>query len=201
MKHFYKYISHFIFLFLLVATSTHFAKAQVLYTQKKSLKSLDVISADAFASSQSINLKLKGNNNFTNFPFSFEVELAGGNSLNSGKFQPGFITSIELNLFKKTCFLKLEYGRFFQINSSDVASNFGSLGINYKIFKIKKNTFSIHAAVFAIGHQTDGAIGAFFSIRHVLTFNKYIGLVSSLKYPFGSFKTIMLTLGIQFFTN
>lgn len=144
----------------------------------------------------------KTDSNLQNFPFRFGLEFADGSSLDDkSKFQLGFITSIEFNLFSKICFLKLEFGRFFDSDASEGAITFVSLGINYKIFKIKKNSFYIQPGIFAMGNKAGGGMGLFLSARHVLAFNKYIGLASSVKYPYGSFKAVMLTIGVQFFTD
>ncbi len=141
-------------------------------------------------------------NNFNNFPFRFGFELASGKSLNSqSNLQLGFITSIDLNLYDKRYYLKIEYGRFFELGTINLASTYASIGLNYRIWKEGDNRLYLHGAFFAMGNKTGGSASFFISSRYLYALNKFIGLSTSLKYPFGSFKTFMFSIGLQLFTE
>lgn len=144
---------------------------------------------------------LRYKNNLNNFPFRFTTEIAGGNFMEDDRLKLGFITSLEINLYDRIWFLKLEYGQFYNISYEEEGIHFGTLGINYRFFKIKKNSFSIHGALFALGNKHNGASSFYLSFRHIYSLNNFIGIVNCIKYPIGSFKKGIISTGIQFFTN
>lgn len=144
---------------------------------------------------------LRSTNNLKNFPFRFTTEIAAGNFMEEDRLKLGFITSLEISIYNRIWFLKIEYGQFYNISYEEIGIHFGALGINYRIFKIKKNSFSIHGALFAIGNKHNGGSSFYISLRHIYSLNNYIGIVSCIKYPIGSFKKGIISTGIQIFTK
>jgi len=147
----------------------------------------------------------KVDTNMQNFPFRLGTEFGIANSFNNqGGVFLGFLGFMDINLFRKTCYLKFEFGKLFEPANGNKYL-YASLGINYKISVFKKNQFFINGSFFVIGGNSgegpSAALGAFLSFRYLYAFSKYFGLVSSIRYPFGAFNSFLISTGIQFFTD
>ena len=174
------------FVFLIFSTSH-------LFTQQSQLSRITRLSS----SDSSINNNEK--DNFEHFPFRFGFEFAGGTGLTDPPmFAPGLFAFMDLDIAGKVLFLKLEYGSFYMRELTNTTATYASFGINYKVYSGKSNNFFVHIAVAGMGNNTGGGASAFFAVRYLHSFNKYLGLISSFRYPFGGFKSLLLTIGLQF---
>lgn len=177
-----------------------FALIIILFSSviKAQSKNENNLMLDSISSRDTGNTESKESNNLKNFPFQFGAEF--GIVTDFAKAVPGVWGFLDINISKRIVFLRLEYGRLFKVDDDNNNAIYGSLGINYKIFKINKhNNFYIHAAVFVVGSKRGGGISGFLSLRYLYAINKYIGLVSSIRNF--AFTAIFLSVGIQFFTK
>lgn len=152
---------------------------------------------------ETINI-LRSENNLRNIPFGLGLEAAFGGTFDSqGEVFPGFLFFIDLNLSKRIVFFKAEYGKLF-FSKNKESSNYASLGLNYKITEDRKHNFYLHGGAFGIwGKSGSGGVGGgagfFLAFRYRYSIADQVGFVTSLRYPMGSFKSIMVTAGFQFF--
>lgn len=150
--------------------------------------------------------KLKLSGRPDNNPFRIGGEfIFGANFEGNTKVIPGFLLFMDINLSKRIAFVKLEYGNLFEAEQEQ-SIKFTTLGLNYKIIKSKKNNLYIHGALMAFwnskgGGGVGGGVTWFLSLRYKYSFDYYFAFVSSLRYPIGGFKSIMISIGIQIFND
>lgn len=114
-----------------------------------------------------------------------------------------FIGSIDINLYNKVVFLRLEAGKLFY-NKKDFTRV--SLGPNFKIYKTGKSRFFLSTnASFDV--RTGGIIGTLeVSSRYVYLISKVFGISTSIRYPFWNTDSSgrgdpIIGIGIQLFTK
>lgn len=144
-------------------------------------------------------------NNLKHFPFGFGINVGIGMDFKQKLITPGIIGNFNINLSERIFFFQLEYGSFFE---SDLETNtsYLSLGLKFKFFKSKKNNLYLHPAIFGTWNKSGGGgigggFSGFLAINYLYSTTDYFGIGVSLKYPFGSFRNILLTIGFQLLTN
>lgn len=153
--------------------------------------------------SRKYNTVNRTSNNLKHFPFGFGINVGIGMDFKQKLITPGIIGNFNINLSERIFFFQLEYGSFFE---SDLETNtsYLSLGLKYKFLKSKKNNLYLHPAIFGTwnksgGGGVGGGFSGFLAISYLYSTTDYFGIGVSLKYPFGSFRNILLTIGFQLF--
>lgn len=116
-----------------------------------------------------------------------------------------FIGSMDINLYNKVIFLRLEAGRLFYTSYNGQFTRI-SLGPNFKIFKPGKSRFFLSTvASFDFGKRgIRGLLEA--SMRYVYLLSKVFGISTSIRYPFWNTDSSgrgepIIGIGIQLFTK
>lgn len=140
--------------------------------------------------------------NLSSIPFRLGVETGSVIDLSGYDqvFYPAILGFFDINLSKRNYFLKFE-GGFFGNIKDEKSAFMVSVGLNVKIFNIKKNKFYLHPAVFAAWNKSGGGASFFVSLRYLYPFNKIIAFVSSIRYPFGRFDAFFISAGFQLFAD
>ena len=165
--------------------------------------SIDVINRD-FIKINTIN-----DWNIDNFPFQFGLELGlSPRIISKDNFvNIGVLGSMDINLYKRLIFIKFELGRMnindnIELKGADYSRTvtYGSLGLNYKILKFgKKNSIFLSLGAGAV---TQGEFPfLLFSLKYVYIIDRFIGVTTSIKYPFIHSNNPFIGIGFQFFNN
>ena len=162
----------------------------------------------AYPNYQLTKLELKGNNNLNNFPFQFGFEV--GKTIRIFKEDPyikiGFNGYVDLNIYDKIFFLKLELGRMnlndeIELKGEDYSrdATYSSFGLNWIFLRPQKSRFSIYIGLTIL---SGGFLPVFSSsLRYVYIMSKYFAITTAIKYPITNGDNLYLTLGVQFFNN
>jgi hypothetical protein len=114
-----------------------------------------------------------------------------------------FIGSLDINLYNKVAFLRLEIGRLYYIFNEFTRI---SLGPNFKIYKTGKSRFFISAGA-SIDFGNRGFIGTLeASLRYVYLVSEVFGVSASIRYPYWNTDSSrpgdpIIGIGIQLFTK
>jgi len=114
-----------------------------------------------------------------------------------------FIGSMDINLYNKVVFLRLEAGKLFYLRKDFTRV---SLGPNFKIYKTGKSRFFLSTSA-SLDVRTGGIIGTLeVSSRYVYLISKVFGISTSIRYPFWNTDSSgrgdpIIGIGIQLFTK
>jgi hypothetical protein len=136
--------------------------------------------------------------NLQHFPFQFGIEacIPFGESR---MIFPGGILYIDINIWNKIVFMKIEYGMF---NNSDKSlTKFGSLGGQVKFANINNihklyAGFNISFLSSASNHEGWPLSGGY--IKYLYAVNKYIGITAG-AHVFATGKDLFIEIGCQLF--
>jgi hypothetical protein len=141
-------------------------------------------------------------NDFRHIPFGLGFEGGlGGTFGTEGQVFPSVLFFMDVNLSKRVVFFKGEYGMAYFLKDEKLY-NYASIGLNYKVTEDRKHNFYLHGGAFGMWVKSGGeggGAGLFLGFRYRYSIADQVGLVTSLRYPMGSFKSIMITAGLNFF--
>jgi len=114
---------------------------------------------------------------------------------------------IDVNLFKKVFFLKIELGGVlstkvtWESQADDELSflTYASVGLNHAVLRIDKSRVYAHLALGTVGFFGFGVVG---TVKYLYKFSDMFAVSASVKYPFLSFQLPPFAIvGIQIFNN
>jgi len=143
----------------------------------------------------------RSENDFRNIPFGLGFEGGlGGTFGTEGQVFPSVLFFMDVNLSKRVVFFKGEYGMAYFLKDEKLY-NYASIGLNYKVTEDRKHNFYLHGGTFGMWGKggVGGGAGLFLGFRYRYTIADQVGLVTSLRYPMGNFKSVMITAGLNFF--
>lgn len=146
--------------------------------------------------------------NLENLPLQFGLELGTSPIRKNTYAYIGLIGSMDLAIYRRTLFLRIEYGKLgvnnelYEKAGQDYPSNgdYGSLGLNYLFLKHRKSRLFAYLGLGAAGSK-EGYLTLLVSLRYVYTINRYIGISSSIRYPVVSISNPFIAIGLQFLNN
>lgn len=114
---------------------------------------------------------------------------------------------IDINLFKKIFFLKVELGAlvFHRLKSEHAVEEepstiiYASVGLNHAFLRIDRSRVYAHLALGTVAFSGFGVVG---TVKYLYKFSDTFGVSASVKYPFLSFQNSpFFTVGIQILNN
>ena len=143
-----------------------------------------------------------------NLPLQFGLELGTSPIRKSTYAYIGLIGSMDLDIYRRILFLRIEYGKIgvnnelYEKTGQYYPSNgdYGSLGLNYLFLKHRKSRFFAYLGLVAAGSK-EVYLMLLASFRYVYIINRYIGISSSIRYPVVSISNPFIAIGLQFLNN